>query len=144
MQQQVEKRFWSLNRVVGLWLVVFLLLSGVFVWDIAKDMRAGQRRLAEVTRLDESERKALLEACVELAKREVGPVASPQWPAAVLALKPERVQVREGGVVVELNVKGLDYAAVTLSRESDADVWKLYLVNFDGEWPFWPGDERVP
>ena len=144
MQQQVEKRFWSLNRVCGVWLGVFLIFSGVVVWDIAKDIRAAQRRLAEVVRLNESERAALLEASVELAKREVGPVESQHWPAAVLALKPERIQVREGGVVVELNVKGLDYAAVLLSRESEAAAWKLYLVNFDGAWPFWPGDERVP
>lgn len=144
MQQQVQKRFWSLNRVCGVWLGVFLIFSGVVVWDIAKDIRAAQRRLAEVVRLNESERAALLEASVELAKREVGPVESQHWPAAVLALKPERIQVREGGVVVELNVKGLDYAAVMLSRENEAAAWKLYLVNFDGAWPFWPGDERVP
>jgi len=136
MNEFGKKRFWSLNLISGVLLVVFLIFVAGTIWAIAKDVRVGQRRLAAVESLTESERTALFQACLGLATRKVGPVEFESWPEAVVALKPDRLLVRENGVVVELNPKSFAYAAVMLSRESRTNPWKLYLVNFDGarEW----------
>jgi hypothetical protein len=137
MNEFAKKRFW-LNLISGVLLVVFLIFVAGTVWAIAKDVRVGQRRLAAVESLTESERAALFQACLGLATRKMGPVEFESWPEAVVALKPDRLQVRENGVLVELNTKRFAYAAVMLSRESKANPWRLDLVNFDGAQEFWP------
>lgn len=44
----------------------------------------------------------------------------------------------ENQLIVELNSKGLDYAAVLLKRNDETDAWKLFFANFDGSYEFWP------
>lgn len=141
MEQGIKRRFSTLSRVCGFLLLVFLVAGGMVFWRAYQDVRAGQRRLAEVARMEDAERNALFQGCLGMANRELGPVESEHWPAVVAALKPERVHVRDNGVVVELNAKSLRYAALLLSRKGEGDSWKLFLVNFDGANEFWPSDQ---